>query len=303
MHPYVDLAPRIDTAALPESAEADSLHGIAEFIDPNKQLSVSEQLKVTSCIWSLLGHDVPNLSDDALATMSKITESHPSFRVIPTRSLDRSGRMAVDRTIGARFSFSTKYAHIPWDTPSGIYGFLLEQPNTPSTFELSDGISAIRTKEQTFGLRYRSPSGDIVDRHQFEIDLLRLGLAVHGTDDVVWSFPLLNLSQSAQSSKLSVAQAFQLVNPLVTPETEMITGLLHGIAGKSSLTPGGQLNIVNEAMFSIPQNGSAAMELVDVCSLDRYPGYQEAAFYGPNTRNDGRNLYVSEALNGLGARV
>jgi hypothetical protein len=122
-----------------------------------------------------------------------------------------------------------------------LYGKLMSEPT-----------ATIKEGRTSYGLRYKAPTGEIVDQDTFQKQLVDSGHAVH--DATVWTFPVMDVAVQSPRTNDTAGNLHQKVNPVVTPESLIAMQLLHQANG----TPNPQwcVDFANEAVYKLDKKGN-----------------------------------------------
>jgi hypothetical protein len=225
----------LETAEAP--AFADSL---GNFLDPEAKLGVTEQMSFMQSFWGKLGYEPPALTADQLNGLQSALRAAPGLRVVPTPLLPLSERKAItaktNDLLPKKFTFELEL----W-APDDTWEFaeLLRDPQ--STVE-KDGTG--------YGLRYRLPSGLLVDRATYVEELKTGGHAIEVEDGTVWTFPVMDVRPQTQRTSGEAGDVYTDVAAVNSPESLLTIQLLHLMNGSAN-SGNWELNLANEVVCEL----------------------------------------------------
>ena len=104
-----------------------------------------------------------------------------------------------------------------------------------------------RVGNASFSMRYRTINGELVDRETYVASLVAAGQAVVSEDEVVWTYPVMDVRVNSNRSNSRPEELFRKVNPVASPESLIATQLLHQAASTPTTRP--SFDFANEAIF------------------------------------------------------
>lgn len=232
---------------------------ISFFLDPNKKLSLDEQLVTLGKFWRKLGYkELPVLTNQQTAQLTKAVEAHPERRVVAAPLMSLVQRKAIAILARANFEsqqFDTAVTDPIWAPERGrlLYGKLLQAP-----------MDIVETSYQKYALGYKSINGEIVNRDKF-IWALEMNdqIAIDAYDNE-WIFPIMDVGVHAPRTKAEAARLYAQIDPIVTPEALIAMKLLHQANGTPNA--GGEIEVANEAVYKLGEN-CEFKELISVVSV------------------------------------
>lgn len=253
------------------AGEADATHGedqafrdkVCDFLDPEVELSAESQIEFMREFWGKLGFEVPGLDEGQQAKLTETIERNPGKRVIPSPLLSVNWRKSVARD--ARKAFPAQQFNADgealWtpDRTETLYGRLLRWPE-----------SAVNEDRISYGLRYKSPTGEIVGREAFEKALLESGQAVRGANLDTWVFPVMDAQvHSKRTTYATASDLYKGVGPTEVPEALITMQILHQASGTPNRNR--HVDFANEAIYELDHKGKPKA-LVKVAGVSWGPG-------------------------------
>jgi hypothetical protein len=222
---------------------------LANYVDPNKDFSTQESMELMQELHGQFDRQIPLLTKDQLQSISGVALNNEGYRVVPTplplSPLQRSELVTPhDKTLLSPAAMRTPapgllhtYAE---NENEGVHewarlwagGVIF---NKESTFATKKGDKVIDPAEfplSEYGLRYKTPEGDLIRRDKYLLSLLKTnkGIAQHG---LVWTFPVMDIRNVIKQDRdLSPEKMFKKVNPIVSPESRINVQLIHAIIGQ-----------------------------------------------------------------------
>jgi hypothetical protein len=231
---------------------------IGRFLDPEVKLDATNQLSLMRHFWHRLGHKLPDLSTDQHDALTKAVEAHPDRRVVPAPFLYLAGRSAIAERARAFPAAKFKPGREALKVPglSYTYGRLLRDPE-----------STVQYGRTAYGLRYKTPSGEVVGREAYIAALMEAGQAIEANDGTTWVFPIIDPRVRIKSNYNHALNLHHPVNPVVTPEALIAAQLLYQAKG----TPNRrwQIDIANEAVYKLDKTGNPGA-VIGVAGVDWY---------------------------------
>lgn len=263
------------TATQAAGVEADGLNAeqrafqgrVGSFLDPEEKVEAGDQLAVTTEFWHKLGLVTPQLSSEQVAALAAKAEQNPDKRIVPTPLLDLAGRKAVAERArsfpGQQLNNRVDALWAP-DT-SWLYGKLLADPE-----------SVVKEGRDSYGLRYKTPEGEVVGRADYITALKEAGQAVVAEDGTVWAYPVMDVRVNSPRTRDTAANLFEAVNATVAPESLITMQLLHQANGSPNTD--WEVDFANEAVYELDKKGNPKA-LVSVASVDWYPYDRQMDLY------------------------
>lgn len=256
----VAVATTAETVKTPETTFDRKL---AVFLNPDVRLSFSDQLSVQREFWGVLGHELPELSEDQQAQMEAKLEANPTRRIMAAPLLDLEGRVAMadkTREVYPKNKL-TKNLSVPalWapDT-SWMFGKLLVDPEAT----VVDG-------KQTYAMRYKTPSGiTVMGREDYKAGLQAAGQTVEGEHNTPWTWSVMDVAVRSPRKYATAIALHGLVSPTATPEAHIGMNLMHQANGTPNTS--WELDFVNEAVFELDKRGDPKA-LVRAAGVYFYP--------------------------------
>lgn len=228
-----------------DSTEIQLTDAIDRFVNITNNIEVTEQLKIMSDFWANMGYEVPALDEKQKITVSEALKNHPGGRVVPTPLLGLVDRKKIaDRAQDLIYGESVNEEHILWAPKDGRYHDLMEYPD-----------STVTEGDKTFGIRYKSPEGKLVNRSDYLQALKNGGYGIESSDGTLWIFPVMDLEPKEQHHDGNTRDVYdEKISFSTTPESLITTELLQWIAG-SPAPKEWNVELANEAIFEIDENG------------------------------------------------
>ncbi len=281
----------VGTVAVAETAPAPETQlekKLPDFLNPDIKLGAKDQLTLMREFWNDLGYVVPDLSSEQETRLEATVDSSLGSRVVPTPLLDLTGRMHVAASASELFkknSFHPDCEALRAPGTSYTYGKLMANPE-----------STVKVGRKEYGLRYKTPDGEIVSRASYIESLVSAGQAVVAEDGTVWTFPVMDVRMRAPRTRNYAAKLLERISAVSTPESLITMQLLHQANG----TPNSEweVDFANEAVYELDKNGKL-VALVSVTSVDWDPDSRQLYLddWDAGSRND--NFGVRAEKSGL----
>lgn len=261
---------------------------IRDFIDPDRELGLPDQLGVMEAFWRRLGYRLPEYGRDQLHRMHVNAEANPRLRVLPTPVLTGGERVAL----GVK-ALAFPNHHLNPDTP-------LRSPDAGTVYArlLDDQSSGVeREGDENYTLGYRTVRDTVVDRSSYLAELLRDGHALRTDDQGTWVTPMLDVRVYPERTGETAQDIYPNLDPILIPEALIAMQLIHQAAGVIKDRSRWDIDYANEAVCAIDPDGSARPVYFATVRLrtqdDRIGTYAR--------RSDSQRIYAGfrEAVNAL----
>ncbi|MEK7059422.1 MAG: hypothetical protein AAB971_01555 [Patescibacteria group bacterium] len=250
---------------------------LSQFLDPEVELTVLDQLEVVTEFLSKLGHKVPELTKAQQLNLLSRIEDNPSRRVMPTPLLDIKGRRALAERAkelpGQKFNPAYDALWTPGE--GSVYGKLLNDPE-----------SVVRDDGKDYGLLYKTANGEVVSREAYVASLIESGQAALAEDGTIWTFPVMDVRVRSERTYGTAGNLHEQVDPIVAPESLLATQLLHQANGApNSAWAWAAVDFANEAVYELDKKGNAKA-LVYVAGVGWYPYDRQVglSYWGAGSR-------------------
>lgn len=270
-----------------EAVKSEFEKSVEDFLNPEADLDVNEQLTLMREFWGKLGYELPALSDDQQTSLQKTLEANPLKRVVPAPFLPLIPRQEI--TAHARHIFPlhhfTQQATALW-TPdtSWIYGRLLRNPE-----------STVKDGGRSYGLRYKAPDG-LADRSAYIASLTASGQTVAGSSGEAWVFPVFDAGVRSERTYTTAGDLYDKVEPTETPEALIAMQLLHQANGTPN--PVWEVDFANEAVYQLHKK-SVPKALVRVAGVYWSPSDRRVRLSGWGASDRRGAFGVRRAVSGL----
>jgi hypothetical protein len=215
--------------------------GLVEYLDPETELSLAEQMDTMSEFWGAVGYTIPELDAEQNAKLESVITTSPDKRILPTplMSLEERKAAAEKARTFTDHQFGDDYQALWAPTDIWTYGKLLRDP---------EGIVG-----DGFAMRYRTTDGSLVGRGSYIDGLLAAGQAVQAEDGTVWTFPVMDVRVHSERAGATAGALYDEVDPIATPESLIALNILHQANG----TPNGswEPDFSNEATYEVEPSG------------------------------------------------
>lgn len=219
------------------SGEEGFQAGIEDFFNPEVTIDVASQLAIVSDFWIKMGYEVPILGRGQ-SQLEETLKAHPGRRVVPAPLLSFGERTAMvenARSLPGRNPIDAADPAFSLQTPGtwhDAYGQLLRDPQGIA----QEGY----IKPSRHALRYKTPSDEMVSRKVYEGALLEGGQAVEGTEDTIWTFPVMDVGrentgeQDGQGNRVATRaeSLFDSIEPTATPESLLTVQVLRRLGAE-----------------------------------------------------------------------
>ena len=216
-----------------------------DFINPDIELGLLDQLSLMNGFWRRLGHQPPEFSANQLSRLRANVAAHPRLRVVPTPALSGTERLALGvKALG----FSNH--HLNPDTP-------VRPPEAETAYArlLADSTGEIVSDGDRYVLSYKTERGTLVDRNDFLSELLRSDLALKTTEQRIWVVPQLDVQVYPGRTGEAAQDIFKKLNAVLIPEALITTRLIHQAAGVLKDEDSWDIDYANEVVCKIGPDG------------------------------------------------
>ncbi|MBC7943570.1 hypothetical protein H7X68_03685 [Candidatus Saccharibacteria bacterium] len=273
--------PTIIGAAAIHGAENEFKVEVSSFLNSRVKIDTTKQLSIMRKFWHRLEHNMPKLSDSQQDTLIRTSRDHPSRRIVPAPLLSLAGRQAF--AINARTFFNqNRFEGLDADC---VHGQLLEESENNAKGE-----------SNSYGLRYKTPSGEVVGRKSYIAALKESGQSVEAEDGINWVFPIMDVGVRSKRSNRHAHQLHRLVNPIVTPEVLIATRILHKAGDTASRKC--ETDIANEVIYELDKDGNIAT-LIRVIGVDWDPTYHQVDLDSISATDKSGYFGIRHAVSGL----
>ena len=262
LHPNTIGSIAIDNTVTPEESGQNKEFeiNVGNYLNPEISMELEGQLSVTKDYWDKLGYDVPALSQDRKTKLAAILEANPSHRIFPAPLLSWQDRNMVAeqaRSLPGRSKNTATFNALGVPKPDSKDARLL---NNPEDIIIENG--------ESYGLRYKSPNGELFVRSDYINALIDSEEALKADDGNVWTFAVIDISaRIARTGNERVNVSHKNIDPILTPELIIALQLFHRFNG--SRMPERQLELTNEGIYFIDKRGKAKV-LESIVALNWY---------------------------------
>jgi hypothetical protein len=216
-----------------------------DFINPDIELDLLDQLGMMNDFWRRLGHHPPEFSQNQLSRLRANAQARPRLRVVPTPALSGAERLALGvKALG----FSNH--HLNPDTP-------VRPPEAETAYAclLADSTGEIESDGDRYVLNYKTEHGALVDRNRFLSGLLRLDQALTTGEQRIWVVPQLDVQVYPGRTGEEAQDIFRKLNAILIPEALIATRLIHQAAGVLKDEERWDIDYANEVACKIGSDG------------------------------------------------
>lgn len=234
-------------AIVPSSYEDRLLQRrIQQLIDPDTKLSATEQLETMDMFYARLGIISPELNVTQQEQLTRAAKTYPDRSIVPTPLSHIRGRIDLARRTKQNIapgSFKPRGSALWWPGKKATYGKLLLQPD--------DFLPDTRDPSRKSVLRHKTPTGELMGDSGYRELLLSIGQAIRFRRRT-WTYPISDVQVDSKRTDAKAGDLFKQIDPLLRPESLIVTYLLHAVVNQSNID--WSFDLANEGIYLLGED-------------------------------------------------